>query len=351
MNSFNSQTSSSASGHKILPIFNMRKRPRQALYAVPSSQEIRNKEEVVSLTINHENQPMNPQSQSFVQYNQTRNASAQFKGNWNKPSSSFDSSSKTFKQPTGIRPKTQLKNTNQSQTRKLPPMQLLPNNNKANSTKSQWSRDQSSTPRTAVAHKSSVQSFQKQPKLTKLENPSYSYHTSKETSFQSNVSHNVFQERISTTTPHEAQSTSDMTRNKVMQPKETMGSSLRVLTLGVEGVKKWSQILSDGMLLFEVFGLLKSEVTYNSEKSAKQFTVKDGNHTMQCIFYETDRVMPHLKRGQWIRCVGIFQNNITIFQCVSVREVSPNEQRWMKAQMGACEKVIKSHASIVKMEP
>lgn len=63
-----------------------------------------------------------------------------------------------------------------------------------------------------------------------------------------------FQERISTTTPHEAQSTSDMTRNKVMQPKETMGSSLRVLTLGVEGVKKWSQILSDGMLLFEVFG-------------------------------------------------------------------------------------------------
>lgn len=60
--------------------------------------------------------------------------------------------------------------------------------------------------------------------------------------------------------------------------------------------------------------------------------------------------MPPLKRGKWIRCVGIFQNNITTFQCVSIREVTPSEQRWMKAQIGAIEKALKSHASVVKME-
>lgn len=34
-------------------------------------------------------------------------------------------------------------------------------------------------------------------------------------------------------------------------------------------------------------GILNSAVCFNETGMAKKFTLKDGNHTLQCIFYET----------------------------------------------------------------
>lgn len=52
-----------------------------------------------------------------------------------------------------------------------------------------------------------------------------------------------------------------------------------------------------------------------------------------------------------VRCLGSLRTTENIFHCVTIRLVSPTEQRWMKAQISACDKALRSELAVIKMEP
>nr|XP_014354271.1 PREDICTED: spermatogenesis-associated protein 22 isoform X1 [Latimeria chalumnae] len=104
------------------------------------------------------------------------------------------------------------------------------------------------------------------------------------------------------------------------------GNSLRILTSVIEGMKHWSQYNHKSTLLFEVFAMLDSAVTAGPQ-GAKNFLLRDGKDTVSCVFYETDRELPRLIRGQIHRCVGNYDKKRNLFKCVSVRSATGPEQR------------------------
>ncbi|XP_043910262.1 spermatogenesis-associated protein 22 [Protopterus annectens] len=101
--------------------------------------------------------------------------------------------------------------------------------------------------------------------------------------------------------------------------------SLRILSAAVNGMKHWSQYSCRTPLLFEVIAMLDSAVT-NGAHGAKTFLLRSGKDTVQCIFYETDRDLPRLIRGQIHRCVGSYDKERYLFKCVSVRPASTAEK-------------------------
>ncbi|XP_036379188.1 spermatogenesis-associated protein 22 [Megalops cyprinoides] len=112
----------------------------------------------------------------------------------------------------------------------------------------------------------------------------------------------------------------------MFQMKPAVDNSLRILTAVIEGMKHWSQYRDRGPFLFEVFAALDSAVTVGSH-GAKSFLLRDKTDAVQCVFYETDRDLPRLTRGQVHRCVGNYHPQRNLFTCVSVRPASSSEQR------------------------
>lgn len=109
---------------------------------------------------------------------------------------------------------------------------------------------------------------------------------------------------------------------KFAQPE----NSLRVLTTTLEGLKHWTQYSDRFALLFEVFATLDSAVI-SGEYSAKHFLLRDRKESVPCVFYETDRDLPRLIRGQIHRCMGTYDKKRNLFKCVSVRPASIVEQK------------------------
>ncbi|XP_072325845.1 spermatogenesis-associated protein 22 isoform X1 [Scyliorhinus torazame] len=109
---------------------------------------------------------------------------------------------------------------------------------------------------------------------------------------------------------------------KVMQPD----NSLRIVTTTIEGMKHWTQYNHKCALLFEVFATLDSAVRAG-EQSAKNFLLRDRKDSVPAVFYETDRDLPRLIRGQVHRCMGTYDQRRNLFKCVSVRSASTVEQK------------------------
>ncbi|XP_067864445.1 spermatogenesis-associated protein 22 isoform X3 [Heptranchias perlo] len=109
---------------------------------------------------------------------------------------------------------------------------------------------------------------------------------------------------------------------KVTQPD----NSLRIATTTIEGMKHWTQYSHRVALLFEVFATLDSAVIAG-EHSAKNFLLRDRKDSVPCVFYETDRDLPRLIRGQVHRCMGTYDKRRNLLKCVSVRPASTVEQK------------------------
>ncbi|KAJ8342868.1 hypothetical protein SKAU_G00327960 [Synaphobranchus kaupii] len=107
-------------------------------------------------------------------------------------------------------------------------------------------------------------------------------------------------------------------KSAAFQMKPAMDNSLRVLTTVIVGMKHWSQYKDRVAFLFEVFATLDSAVTVGNH-GAKSFLLRDGQDVVHCVFYETDRDLPRLIRGQVHRCVGNYDRGRDLFTCVSVR--------------------------------
>ncbi|XP_062030769.1 spermatogenesis-associated protein 22 [Lepus europaeus] len=123
-------------------------------------------------------------------------------------------------------------------------------------------------------------------------------------------------------------------------------NSLRILSVVIESMKYWREHAQKAVLLFELLAVLDSAVTPGPYYS-KTFLMRDGKNTLPCIFYEIDRELPRLIRGQVHRCVGNYDQKKNIFKCVSVRPASVSEQKAFQAfvkvvdtEMRYCTKVM-----------
>ncbi|KAJ3589780.1 hypothetical protein NHX12_010622 [Muraenolepis orangiensis] len=117
--------------------------------------------------------------------------------------------------------------------------------------------------------------------------------------------------------------------------KPSTGQSLRILTAVIAGMRHWSQFKDRAAYLFEIFATLDSAVTMGSHGS-KSFLMRDGKETVQCVFYENEKELPRLIRGQVHRCVGNYDQAKDLLTCVSVRPGLPSEQRNAQETVKAC---------------
>ncbi|XP_071093300.1 spermatogenesis-associated protein 22-like [Haliotis cracherodii] len=108
-------------------------------------------------------------------------------------------------------------------------------------------------------------------------------------------------------------------------------AGLRVLSSSVAMVKR-SALLTDqlGPHMLEVFGVLDSAVVTDKSGTGKEFVLRDETDTVHCIFYEIDRSLPRLIRGQWQRCVGSVEHKSGRLKCVSVRAAGAEEKHLAK---------------------
>ncbi|KAK7499135.1 hypothetical protein BaRGS_00009682 [Batillaria attramentaria] len=135
-------------------------------------------------------------------------------------------------------------------------------------------------------------------------------------------------------------------------------ADMRVLTLAIADVKRWGYLNVDTQpLLFEVFGIVDSAAVKKAASSRKSFMLRDETNNIGCVFFEIDRQLPRLIRGQWyrwvnsectqhterhnvnkttlpVRCIGILQRSC-ILQCVSVRPASMEERNSVQALVTA----------------
>ncbi|XP_010609691.1 spermatogenesis-associated protein 22 isoform X2 [Fukomys damarensis] len=107
-------------------------------------------------------------------------------------------------------------------------------------------------------------------------------------------------------------------------------NSLRIISAVIESMKYWCEHAQKTVLLFEILAVLDSAVTSGPYYS-KTFLMRDGKNTLPCVFYEIDRELPRLIRGQVHRCVGNYDPKKNIFRCVSVRPASAYEQKTFQA--------------------
>ncbi|XP_048252023.1 spermatogenesis-associated protein 22-like isoform X2 [Haliotis rufescens] len=108
-------------------------------------------------------------------------------------------------------------------------------------------------------------------------------------------------------------------------------AGLRVLSSSVAMVKR-SALHTDqlGPHMLEVFGVLDSAVVTDKSGTGKEFVLRDETDTVHCIFYEIDRSLPRLIRGQWQRCVGSVEHKSGRLKCVSVRAAGAEEKHLAK---------------------
>ncbi|XP_063107098.1 spermatogenesis-associated protein 22 isoform X2 [Cavia porcellus] len=145
--------------------------------------------------------------------------------------------------------------------------------------------------------------------------------------FKSNFQENQFKKQMLDDFPEE-NTTKEIPLCQLQFKKKN--NSLRIISAVIESMKYWREHAQNAVLLFEILAVLDSAVTPGPYHS-KTFLMRDGKNTLPCIFYEIDRELPRLIRGQVHRCVGNYDPKRKIFRCVSVRPASVYEQKTFQA--------------------
>uniref|UniRef100_A0A4W2CST1 Uncharacterized protein n=1 Tax=Bos indicus x Bos taurus TaxID=30522 RepID=A0A4W2CST1_BOBOX len=123
-------------------------------------------------------------------------------------------------------------------------------------------------------------------------------------------------------------------------------NSLRIISAVIESMKYWREHVQKTVLLFEILAVLDSAVRPGPYCS-KTFLMRDGKHTLPCVFYEIDRELPRLIRGRVHRCVGNYDQKKNIFKCVSVRPASASEQKTFQAFVKIVDAEMRYYTSVM----
>lgn len=130
--------------------------------------------------------------------------------------------------------------------------------------------------------------------------------------------------------------TKPSSQNFQVKVKPANETSLRILTAVIEGMRHWSQFRDKVPHLFEVFATLDSAVTLGPH-GAKSFLIRDGKEVAQCVYYENEKELPRLIRGQVHRCVGNYDRSRNVLMCVSIRPALPSELRNAQEAVKVCD--------------
>ncbi|KAM9789023.1 spermatogenesis-associated protein 22 [Neosynchiropus ocellatus] len=145
--------------------------------------------------------------------------------------------------------------------------------------------------------------------------------------------------------PQKAQSVQPNKNQDDFPKKPSFERSLRILTAVIDGMRHWSQFKEKFSFLFEIFATLDSAVTI-SHHGAKNFMIRVGKDAVQCVYYENEKELPRLIRGQVHRCVGNYDSSRDVLMCVSVRPAQQTEQKIFKDAVRVCDaemrKLVKS---------
>ncbi|KAK7915862.1 hypothetical protein WMY93_011623 [Mugilogobius chulae] len=129
---------------------------------------------------------------------------------------------------------------------------------------------------------------------------------------------------------------SNVKARPTFQIKPANEISLRILSAVIDGMRHWSQFRDKVPHLFELFATLDSAVTLGPH-GGKNFLVRDGKEVVQCVYYENEKELPRLIRGQVHRCVGNYDRVRNVLVCVSIRPALPSEQRNAQEAVRVCD--------------
>ncbi|CAM1320887.1 SPATA22 (predicted) [Pycnogonum litorale] len=90
-----------------------------------------------------------------------------------------------------------------------------------------------------------------------------------------------------------------------------------------------------GVFVYEIYGIIGSAVSVKQMKNVKfsEFMLRGSTgECIKCQFYEIDRQLCRLTRGQWHRCVGNIGGDGQLM-CVSVRPASKDEMANLDAMV------------------
>ncbi|RUS76875.1 hypothetical protein EGW08_015366 [Elysia chlorotica] len=123
---------------------------------------------------------------------------------------------------------------------------------------------------------------------------------------------------------------------KRTKDKPAKDTSMRIFTCPISSLKSWVGLkVYDGPVMFEVYGLLDSATVRDSTGTGKEFILRDDTDSIKCVFYEIDRELPRLTRGQVHRVVGFADRKRGILQAVSVRPALKEERKVCQAASAA----------------
>ncbi|KAK7087932.1 uncharacterized protein [Littorina saxatilis] len=105
--------------------------------------------------------------------------------------------------------------------------------------------------------------------------------------------------------------------------------TLRVLKVPIVHLKPVFQLQIDAIpaLVCILYGILDSATVWNRATSGKSFVLRDETGSVTCIFCEIDRQIPVLHRGQWYRAVCAIRPTLEAMQCLSIRTMTMEERQ------------------------
>ncbi|XP_078363335.1 uncharacterized protein LOC144647412 isoform X1 [Oculina patagonica] len=144
---------------------------------------------------------------------------------------------------------------------------------------------------------------------------------------------------------HQSKEKSTKQMNLMASP---MDKSLKVITATIQSILKWKLYEDKVASIYECFGLLDSQVSLNAAGNGKNFVIKDKTGNLRCTFWEMDRQLPRLTRGQMHRCVGSLDRKTGNFDCVSVRPVRQTELQVMTVFLEASQLAMQQQVTTLK---
>ena len=138
--------------------------------------------------------------------------------------------------------------------------------------------------------------------------------------------------------------------NKIVRHPEsaiaTKDLSLRMVSCGIQGIRKWSRYKSEIPMLFEVIGKSSSPLMVGKFDYEKKFLLKDNTGSINCVYYEVDRSLDRMIMGRAYRCVGNLKS--PNFHCVSIRLADEIEIRLFASKVHTSQQLLKPHTSTMK---
>ncbi|KAH9525454.1 hypothetical protein Btru_001469 [Bulinus truncatus] len=122
------------------------------------------------------------------------------------------------------------------------------------------------------------------------------------------------------------ETTSDSVKTlKKAGKKDDRDSSMRIFTCSISSMKSWPACnKTDILVMFEIYGVVDSATLKDPTGTGKEFILRDDTSSIKCVFYEIDRELPRLIRGQVHRVIGLMKKDK--LQVVSVR-IADKEER------------------------